>query len=124
MRRYVSPLPFPFLSFSSLPPPPPPKRKPGRCEQHRVSKNNIQGKKDLLIRAFWRNLEREDGQEEHDQLPYHEAVSEDQGTDEAGQVKKDIKRGMGVQRDGEDMYAMYGDDPFSMNWGAEGAGAY
>lgn len=74
--------------------------------------------------AFGRNVEREDGQEEHHQLPYHEAVSEDQGTDEAGQVKKDIERGMSVQRDWEDMYATYGDDPFSVNWGVEGEGAY
>lgn len=37
----------------------------------------------------WDVTESEDGEEEHYQLPSHAAVSEDQGTDQAGQVKGD-----------------------------------
>ena len=32
--------------------------------------------------------EAEDGEEEYDQLPHHEAVSEDEGADEAGEMKR------------------------------------
>lgn len=41
--------------------------------------------------------ESEDGEEEHHQLPSHEAVSEDQGTDQAGQVKRIKKLGGGTE---------------------------
>ena len=39
--------------------------------------------------------ETEDGKEEYHQLPPHEAVSEDQGTDQAGQMKRRLQRAHG-----------------------------
>ena len=58
-------------------------------------------------------IEIEDGQEEHDQLSYYEIVAEDQGTDEAGEMKKTSSGNggdkMGLCR-GSGMYNTYGAD--------------
>lgn len=52
--------------------------------------NELEGA--MLIRAGLGGTEREDWEEKYDQLPSHAAVSEDQGTDQAGQMKRQDKR--------------------------------
>lgn len=61
----------------------------------------------MLIGAGLGGTEAEDGEEEYHQLPPHEAVSEDQGTDQAGQVKREDKR---APRGNTFTLCMYGDD--------------
>lgn len=46
----------------------------------------------ILICAGLDGIETEDGEEEHYQLPSHEAVSKDQGTDQAGEMKRKDRR--------------------------------
>ena len=46
----------------------------------------------MLIFAGLVGTETENGAEEYDQLPSHEALSEDQGTNQAGQMRRKSKR--------------------------------
>lgn len=45
-----------------------------------------------VVEGLYGCAEREDWEEKYDQLPSHAAVSEDQGTDQAGQMKRQDKR--------------------------------
>ena len=64
-----------------------------------------------------REIETEDGEEEYHQLPPHEAVSEDQGTDQAGQMKR-----KGQKRHREKAPKLYTHTMFPNIWGSSRRG--